>query len=372
MKSRQFSHSFAPIVNNLKSDEDCSLKRHYRGALREVIGYLDLLANNDHERFVFAEIEAIVKGCKKYKSKTAYDERIVKYALAELRARHIISKRLTRTRHGCEMLGFIVAPHVCLAERSGKQCIFKGQLGAPGHCARGEGTPCNEHNAYRPDCANCKQGVVFWAGFADGQLQKHSAGQSMESALNCAPDCAPKSALKSALQNENKSPQPNEKESSYSAGAAPNLVNHSTLGTALTEHNETGAPGGAGCEGMGALGKSMNDETIGKHFGELWNTPDGKGKVYGIATSTFADITAESLNTSTKQWQEFDEAETLLQVCVDVLREFSGQLYERFATEARVMDMAMKRFTGKHGNVPSSWIKVMNDLRRNSENEQRE
>src|SRR5258705_7263505 len=71
--------NFKPHVA-LKNSEVCSsLKRHYRGALRQVVGYLDLLATKDPERFVWPSISDIQKHCRDYKRGGLYSVRIVSY-----------------------------------------------------------------------------------------------------------------------------------------------------------------------------------------------------------------------------------------------------------------------------------------------------
>lgn len=125
MKSKRFSRSFRPIVE-LKEGEMCSWRRHYRGALRNLIGILNLWASNDPDRFVYAGLEAIVKNCKRYKGK-GYSRSAVLAALRELRGRqHIVSNLVTCTRFGYETSGFSVAAHDTLCVREGNRCVFRG------------------------------------------------------------------------------------------------------------------------------------------------------------------------------------------------------------------------------------------------------
>jgi hypothetical protein len=117
---------------------------HFEGAAREVVGFLDKLASNDPERFVWCEVAAIVKRCRRYKAH-AYNKRIVEYVLAELRSQHIISRQLTRKRrvgaYVREVPGFIVAPHDALAVRTKNVCEFVGQGHAPGAWECDPGVP---------------------------------------------------------------------------------------------------------------------------------------------------------------------------------------------------------------------------------------
>ncbi len=108
---RSFKKS-GPLPVRLKEDEKCSLKRHYRNALREVIGILEYLANKDPDRFVWAGVAAITKRCNQFrKNKDPYHQRIIEYALAYFREQRAISKPVELERFGFAYTGFIVAPH---------------------------------------------------------------------------------------------------------------------------------------------------------------------------------------------------------------------------------------------------------------------
>lgn len=98
--------------------------------------------------------------------------------------------------------------------------------------------------------------------------------------------------------------------------------------------------------------QSVNDETIAQHFDLPWPV-------------TIRAV-APNLNTDTNQWAAFgaEKESALAAICWEVVKELAQQPYAGPATHALVMDIAMKRFHVGHGNVPSSWIKVMNDYRR--------
>jgi hypothetical protein len=124
--TRSFSGSF----NRISKHEDCKLANHYRGAMREVVGFLDLLASNDPERFVFCSVDAIHQHCKKFQSKELHGKRWVEKVLRELRRRKIISARVQRWRNFRNTDGFLVAPHAAITCRmtneEGSFCVFMG------------------------------------------------------------------------------------------------------------------------------------------------------------------------------------------------------------------------------------------------------
>ena len=72
MTTRRFAGSFRPVS---KKKNCTKLKDHYTGAMRELVGILDLWAANDHERFVFARVSEIRKRCKYFKTDTSYGPR---------------------------------------------------------------------------------------------------------------------------------------------------------------------------------------------------------------------------------------------------------------------------------------------------------
>jgi len=107
--------SFIPFIQFKDAQEKCSLKRHFRNAQREVIGYLDFLANKDPfgQRFVWAGIRDITMHCNraKKKVKNPYSQKTIVKALQFLRDKGVIT--LSFSRNGQD--GFQVLKHDDLA-----------------------------------------------------------------------------------------------------------------------------------------------------------------------------------------------------------------------------------------------------------------
>jgi hypothetical protein len=120
------------------SDAVCNHKHHFKNVLREVIGYLELRAKDDRERFVWFSVGHLTEHCNRYE-RDAYKERAVKYAIAYLRRKHFISKRLERKRGGVLREGVIVTPHDALFQRTKLQCEFVGRK-SPGRWRRDPAT----------------------------------------------------------------------------------------------------------------------------------------------------------------------------------------------------------------------------------------
>lgn len=114
----------------LRRGQELSVKRHCEGALRQVVGYFENMAEKDPtgKRFVFAGWEAALRGInKRHKMgrRTYFD------AQAVARAQHIISEPLLRVRDGKKYVGVIVTHPAALCVREGNQSVFKGKLPEP-------------------------------------------------------------------------------------------------------------------------------------------------------------------------------------------------------------------------------------------------
>jgi hypothetical protein len=122
------NQSFTRIVP-LKDGAVCpGLKRHYRNCAREVVGYLDSLAANDAERFVWPSVPTIVKHCNlRRKIKKPYRQRQVEYVLNFLRKQLILSEQLERVRGGAVRQGWILSHHDAVTVVENDCCDFQGQ-----------------------------------------------------------------------------------------------------------------------------------------------------------------------------------------------------------------------------------------------------
>lgn len=110
----------------LRSDRKHLWKHHAvpGSMLYELLGIVDLWASNDPTfRFVSGSIGAITEFCNKGKrdNGVVFTERWIKFGLAELQARHIVSPYFT-TWDG--RYGFIMAPHHSMCHRIGKVCVL--------------------------------------------------------------------------------------------------------------------------------------------------------------------------------------------------------------------------------------------------------
>lgn len=360
--NKRFAKSFRPRVGNLKPNEPCNIRHHYRGAMREVIGILDLWASNDpEERFVWCGVDAIVEHCKRL-SKKPFRKRQVEYALAEFRARYIISKKVVRIRDGKEVEGFIVAPHVSLAVRKSETvCLLTGQFHASGKWQRDIKLVDNAGKILAPP----EIGPVFW------------------SAVRSAVESADQSAVRSADQNFQSADQSADAHSAQED--EPKKVNPEngalTVGTSslTVEAGVTVLSGVAGLSNTGPGDESCTQES----GGEEQQQKQGGGVSFSslsfegeqsktvsqhlegwLVFGSLEEVSGERLKTKTSEWREFgdDNQHLLLTICNQVLAEIRNEPWNGDLTLGRIMDEAATRFITKHGFVPKSWLKVRTEL----------
>jgi hypothetical protein len=129
--NRHFNHE-----RILRTEDICSAKLHFMGAARQVVGYLELLAANDSQHFVWCSVEDIVRHCGRYRPKDdhtkKYGKRVVENVLTFLRDNLVISEaymqRRTVGNYRRLVRGFTVYPHDCFFTRKGNRCNFVGGM----------------------------------------------------------------------------------------------------------------------------------------------------------------------------------------------------------------------------------------------------
>lgn len=132
-----FSGSLKPLVR-VKADQRCSLKRHFTGCLRQVIGILDHLASKDPDRLVWITTASVQKHCKNYgvKGEPLYSLKMVEVCLKALRDKGIISHQhaleVQQRRGFIVDHAFVVAPHDALCKETNTTCRFVGMAVVPG------------------------------------------------------------------------------------------------------------------------------------------------------------------------------------------------------------------------------------------------
>jgi hypothetical protein len=72
----------------------------------------------------------------------------------------------------------------------------------------------------------------------------------------------------------------------------------------------------------------------------------------------------DEYHTGIEETPIYDHWTKLLSICADLIKEFAEQEYRGPATNAMIMDMAMKRLRKQHGlNAPEPWLPTIRELR---------
>jgi len=333
------------------------LKRHYRDCAHEVIGWLELMAAKDVERFVFATPRKIAS-CTKNRKKDyqPYSHRAVTYAISLLQKDRVLSAQVRRFRCGAWRWGYLVAHHSTVCAHENGNCDFKGQR----HWEREIKTEKQPDGSWKVSAI----GPVLWTDWATRNVLETAGGvrpSVRQENAKCAPKCA--------LDELAKSSQPPEEMATSTRGAAASLV---SLGQSALESMNLTTPSETGGQVMVAEkgnskpnsktgradGNEENprliDETIGQHFGTqpVW---------VDIET-----ISAGQMNLVVWEKLEGQTQRDLLDCCNAVIEEFAAEPYRGRETNAMLMDMAAHRFNRKHGEYPKCWLRVLNDLKRSS------
>lgn len=104
----------------------CSWKRHARGCMAQLLGYLESLAAQDSERFAWPKIETIIEKCQTYVGHKKYKRSMVFRCLAEAKRLGILCRDI-RFRRGKNRLGFVMAAHDSMHRQVKGFCVFDSQ-----------------------------------------------------------------------------------------------------------------------------------------------------------------------------------------------------------------------------------------------------
>ena len=342
------ARSFAGSFNPVSYHENCSLKNHYRGAMREVVGYLDKLANLNPERFVFPSVDDIVEHCKKYQTKNLHGKRWVEKVLAELRHRRILSGRVQRVVFRVERDGWIMAPHDCVTRRVEDACIFVGPMHGCGRWQRtGDGGPGS---------------VLYWNGCRD-----HAQANACEFASPACdekpvekpvcrpvdrpgerPVCRPVTTQLFASDNAEVSSQ-------NGHGALVTVIPVSTEGTEKAEIT-TSKPGlltTSRTFGAGAPTGHNNDKPLGSGI--------TIGAQFGNQKNDFT-LLAQITDGIFEPWSYKGELDVLMKHVRAVVIERAAQPWDKQrSTLAQIVDQATKRAAAE-GDRNKGWFKSLKEL----------
>ena len=135
-KNARGSRSFLPDVKKPAS-KPCSLKRHFIGCLRQVVGYAEKLAANDPERFVWVTERGFVQQALRRNRKDLYSERQVRYS-RQFAEQLGLFHPARKIRNGSMRVGFVVVGHDDVAVPTGSRCILRNRWNPEKRRVRGQ------------------------------------------------------------------------------------------------------------------------------------------------------------------------------------------------------------------------------------------
>lgn len=115
------NNSLIPMRKLPRDGSPCKLKRHFKGCLRQVIGFAELMASRDPERFIWVN-DAFFRHARKW-SGGYYSRRQVQRALSQAEQVGILGPA-QRVRHGVRLQGFLVHDHDDISYREDGYCIL--------------------------------------------------------------------------------------------------------------------------------------------------------------------------------------------------------------------------------------------------------
>ncbi len=360
----------------LRREQTLTIKRHCDGALKQVVGYYENMAEKDPtgKRFVFAGPDAALAGINK---KHTMSRRALFDALKTARALHIISEPLTRVRGGKRYDGVIVAHPAALCAREGAWSVFTGR------------TPTPPIGRWREE-----EGLVFWQGRGTpfgktvhsdctaaapplhSDCTDHCTATALETSnsrtQDCTIDCTAK-AITASMESPKNDGLVGE------ARCTPLLALQTVLQTTLlpldlrVSQSETlktvetpktlesacaqeQKPEGASSSLSGLTDQKQKPapikcETIGDHF---------------ALGATVELMTDGELDPSDTDWSKSDW-QTLLGCLQEVVDAKASLPFSGRSTCAQLMGDGMKRLRERHGkDAPRPWVRVIKHLRETS------
>jgi hypothetical protein len=337
-------------------DKPCTMKRHFEGCLRQVVGFGEKLAASDPERFIWAGEQGFLKQARKRDGKRNYSQRQVRYSLAIAESFGIFTPA-KRFRNGALRCGFIVAHHDSMTTKQGTRCLLSLRPSRDAPRVRGQKRHgiITSKSASAPDViASEPDSIAFPAAeptsFADGAgCLSDCPSECLSEPLqivdracdeqNQLADRAPKSAKNGCSEPSN--PVSPAKESPVNKSPAdPHLASedqHFTCSIAALDDLD--------------LRRRAGGDPIG-HICHHLRT------VNGIAELSDYEFDPEYL-----EYYEHDE-DALMSACNEAIDELFEEPFEGRKSRARVMGRAMELLReGYELNVPKGWVPAMKRLR---------
>lgn len=370
MNSANVGDRSRKIVVKHRDGKPCSLKRHFKGCLRQVIGFLDLLAARDPERFVWATPQAIQERARKWKDGGSTYVRSQIYLCLQLAEQFHIIEPAERMRGGYLRKGHIVVAHDAITSLDGRTCTLWPNTDVRNRFAGDPPQPFSSAKSDKnPPLIGQQNSPIGQKQILIGQLigQNHDSDRT----ANRTPD----RTQKSAQAHEGVGETGND-DAALSAGLSEVLQGSSPVipvKSSLVKESPVYEPAGACAPPLTHTG----DLT---HSGSL-RSPGGNGKTLTDSHDTLGDrlhlrglTVSETIQAVTDG--EFDisyldrykDTDLLADCCVAAADEYEAELYRGRWSLAAVMGLAMELLRERHNvDAPRGWLPVMKRLRQGGE-----
>lgn len=335
----------------------CTLKRHFLGCLRQIIGLAEKLAANDPDRFVWAGKPFFIRHARKrrngeYKARQVHNS----FLVAELLG--VLGQEEERLRNGIVRKGFTVLSHDSVTTETDSRCLLKvKRMNSVSSRVRGEKR--NESRQGRAVIASAMSArKATPSATVSATRNPISATPSAtisrpECIAECNTDCNTKSSdVAHPPEVDDQSPA--------------EYVQKCEQKSASEPVNPVSQP----------LYPSTDEPTAAIREQEFWNDldlikADGQGKTMTVG-EWFDNLLYDDIIEAISD-HEFDlsfltnykHSSQLTKCCHDAVAELSTCTFSGRSTCAKIMGSAMELLRANHNtDVPKGWLPVMRALRK--------
>jgi hypothetical protein len=357
---KQISYGGRSILADVRipKHKSCTLKRHFLGCLRQIVGLAEKLAANDRERFIWAGERAFLKQARKRNGKSNYSQRQVRYSLAIAESLGLLTPA-KRVRHSVLRAGFIMEHHDSLTTQQGARCLLSLRPPCKPPRVRGQ----KRHDTIKAENASASRSIASApAPIAFPTAEPiSSTGSSV-----CLTDCRSDSRSLS-LQASEKS---NDKQNS--------LTDHSPK-TAENVRSEPSNPVSPVKENpVNEIPADQSWSLQKEHFtcslfalDDLDLKPRPKGDPIGYVCDALQRVSQIECLSDEEFDPEFlahyQHRNELMWACNAAIHQLSEEPFEGRKSRARVMGLAMELLREAHKvDAPRGWLPAMKRLRTRS------
>ena len=349
------SRSFLPDVKK-PAHKPCSLKRHFIGCLRQVVGYAEKLAANDPERFVWLTEKGFVQQALRRNKKDRYKARQVRYC-RQLAEQLGLFHPARRIRNGSMRLGFVVVAHNDVAVSTGSRCILRNTWNPKKRRVRGQKRSDERVPTASPAVPNASSSTIV----AGKNACQNASRLSPECRLEVDGECLSRDSQSTPGKQVARSPH---YDSTFiEAEKRPSEPSHPVIPEKQSPESIN-----PGTRAPRALSHNLFDLDSDHKLAirEKRETPIGTLKA--LITGTEADITLLSDGVfDIRSLARYKYTAELLECCAKAIEMLKDRPLLGGRSYAAIMGQAMELLRSDHQlDTPRGWVPVMQTLRKRS------